>query len=87
MISMATSKKKSSKDPCWDGYEKVGMKMKNGKSVPDCVPVKKSSRKKTAAKKATPKKSVAKKASPKKASPKKAANKKAGTMKAAANKK
>jgi hypothetical protein len=27
------------KGPCWDGYEMVGMKMKNGKEVPNCVPV------------------------------------------------
>lgn len=25
-------------DPCWDGYEQVGMKTKNGKRVPNCVP-------------------------------------------------
>lgn len=25
--------------PCWDGYEMVGMKQKNGKSVPNCVPI------------------------------------------------
>ena len=25
-------------DPCWDGYTQVGMKMKNGKKVPNCVP-------------------------------------------------
>lgn len=24
--------------PCWDGYEMVGMKMKDGKEVPNCVP-------------------------------------------------
>jgi len=24
---------------CWDGYKQVGTKMKNGKSVPNCVPV------------------------------------------------
>jgi hypothetical protein len=29
------------KDPCWKGYTQVGMKMKNGKEVPNCVPVKK----------------------------------------------
>jgi hypothetical protein len=28
------------KGPCWDGYEMVGMKMKNGKEVPNCVPIK-----------------------------------------------
>ncbi len=27
-------------DPCWDGYEMVGWKMKDGKKVPNCVPVK-----------------------------------------------
>jgi hypothetical protein len=25
-------------DPCWDNYKKVGMKTKNGKKVPNCVP-------------------------------------------------
>lgn len=25
-------------DPCWDGYEQVGMKTKRGKKVPNCVP-------------------------------------------------
>jgi len=24
--------------PCWDGYKQVGMKKKNGKNVPNCVP-------------------------------------------------
>lgn len=28
------------KDPCWDGYQQHGMKKKNGKQVPNCVPVK-----------------------------------------------
>lgn len=28
------------KDPCWDGYEMVGMKKKDGKEVPNCVPKK-----------------------------------------------
>ena len=27
-------------DPCWDGYQQYGMKKKNGKQVPNCVPVK-----------------------------------------------
>ena len=27
------------KAPCWDGYEQIGMKMKNGKKVPNCVPL------------------------------------------------
>ena len=25
--------------PCWKGYTQIGMKMKNGKEVPNCVPV------------------------------------------------
>ncbi|HEX8332727.1 MAG TPA: hypothetical protein VF622_08890 [Segetibacter sp.] len=49
---MATTNKKaastkSKSDPCWEGYEKVGMKMKNGKLVPNCVPKKKGSKKKS----------------------------------------
>jgi Domain of unknown function (DUF6321) len=28
------------KDACWKGYTAVGMKDKNGKKVPNCVPVK-----------------------------------------------
>jgi len=27
-------------DPCWKGYKQVGMKMKSGRKVPNCVPVK-----------------------------------------------
>lgn len=47
---MATRKKPvikpvdtSTRDPCWKGYEQIGMKEKNGKQVPNCVPKKKSS--------------------------------------------
>lgn len=29
-------------NPCWDGYEMVGMKEKDGKPVPNCVPLKES---------------------------------------------
>lgn len=38
-------KKKMSPDenPCWDGYEMVGTKMKDGKEVPNCVPISKES--------------------------------------------
>jgi hypothetical protein len=33
---MATKKKS---DPCWSGYEMVGMKKgKSGKPVPNCIP-------------------------------------------------
>jgi hypothetical protein len=31
---------KEDKDPCWKGYEMIGMKKKGGKPVPNCVPVK-----------------------------------------------
>lgn len=40
-----TSKSKSDskqEDPCWKGYEQVGMKDKDGKQVPNCVPENKS---------------------------------------------
>lgn len=30
----------SLKEPCYDGYEMIGFKMKNGKRVPNCVPIK-----------------------------------------------
>ena len=36
----SASKAKSKQDPCWEGYEKEGMKKKGGKLVPNCVPVK-----------------------------------------------
>ena len=31
---------KEMENPCWKGYEMVGTKNKNGKEVPNCVPVK-----------------------------------------------
>jgi hypothetical protein len=37
MAKLKTNRKKS---PCWSGYEMVGMKKKNGKKVPNCVPKK-----------------------------------------------
>ncbi len=37
---MAKAKKKSTKkdDPCWDNYKQAGMKVQDGKKVPNCVP-------------------------------------------------
>jgi hypothetical protein len=35
---MPESKKKKAKNPCWEGYEQIGMKMKRGRLVPNCVP-------------------------------------------------
>jgi len=26
-------------NPCWDGYDMIGMKEKDGKEVPNCVPI------------------------------------------------
>ena len=31
---------KADDDPCWEDYEMVGMKEKDGKEVPNCVPIK-----------------------------------------------
>jgi hypothetical protein len=31
---------KEMENPCWKGYEMVGTKKKNGKEVPNCVPIK-----------------------------------------------
>lgn len=42
---MAKQSKKTEKDPCWNNFEQVGMKEKDGKKVPNCVPEKKSSKK------------------------------------------
>ncbi len=33
-----SDEKKRKGDPCWDGYEMVGMKDKGGRRVPNCVP-------------------------------------------------
>jgi hypothetical protein len=36
---------KAGNDPCWEGYEQIGMKEgKDGKLVPDCVPISKAER-------------------------------------------
>ena len=31
-------KEEDSENPCWEGYQMVGTKMKDGKEVPNCVP-------------------------------------------------
>lgn len=36
--------KGSKKGPCWKNYKAVGMKMKAGRKVPNCVPKKKTGR-------------------------------------------
>ena len=37
-VQEGENKEMKDKDPCWKGYEMVGMKKKNGKEVPNCVP-------------------------------------------------
>tara|TARA_Y100000004_G_C8864104_1_gene390359 strand:+ start:275 stop:403 length:129 start_codon:yes stop_codon:yes gene_type:complete len=39
MAKAKTGRKK--KNPCWRGYEMVGMKRKGNRKVPNCVPIKK----------------------------------------------
>ena len=34
------TKEETLKEPCWDGYEQIGTKIKDGKEVPNCVPIK-----------------------------------------------
>lgn len=46
----------SADGPCWDGYKQVGMKKKNGKMVPNCVPDDEASITATAGSKPAPKK-------------------------------
>ena len=38
MKKASSSMKKEEADPCWKGYKMVGMKDKNGRKVPNCVP-------------------------------------------------
>jgi len=42
-IDLLIEAKKKMKNPCWKGYEAIGMKNKNGKKVPNCVPTSESS--------------------------------------------
>jgi hypothetical protein len=46
----------ASQGPCWDGYVQVGMKEKNGKMVPNCVPADEAALYATAGSKPAPKK-------------------------------
>ena len=40
VVSEGENKEMKDSDPCWKGYQMVGMKNKSGKKVPNCVPVK-----------------------------------------------
>jgi hypothetical protein len=37
-VDLEEAKKMKGEDPCWDSHEMVGMKMKGGEKVPNCVP-------------------------------------------------
>jgi len=38
-MTVATKKlSKKTDDPCWQGYVKLGTKVKEGKKVPNCIP-------------------------------------------------
>ena len=38
IIKESKTIQRENKGPCWDGYQQIGMKMKGGKEVPNCVP-------------------------------------------------
>ena len=38
-VQPMNEEKKMKNDPCWKGYEMIGKKKKNGREVPNCVPV------------------------------------------------
>ena len=38
MITFKDYLEEVKKDPCWKGYQMIGMKDKDGKKVPNCVP-------------------------------------------------
>ena len=38
MREKVISEMNEAENPCWKGYEQIGMKMKDGKEVPNCVP-------------------------------------------------
>lgn len=39
-LILEKTKKRAPRNVCWKGYKMVGMKKKNGKEVPNCVPSK-----------------------------------------------
>lgn len=44
MADMWMKESVNEENPCWDGYEMIGMKMQNGKEVPNCVPIEEAQR-------------------------------------------
>jgi hypothetical protein len=39
-MPLGKANKKKKQGPCWKGYEAIGMKVKGGRKVPNCVPKK-----------------------------------------------
>ena len=39
MDQFSMNEEENINEECWEGYKRVGSKMKNGKKVPNCVPV------------------------------------------------
>jgi len=39
LLEEINSLQEKGKNPCWDKYEMIGMKTKDGKEVPNCVPI------------------------------------------------
>lgn len=37
-MTLKTNTVKKEDDPCWKNYHQIGVKIKNGKKVPNCVP-------------------------------------------------
>ena len=44
LIDILKEAAKKSKNPCWKGYKQIGTKEKNGREVPNCVPIKRKSK-------------------------------------------
>ncbi len=45
-MAKIVKKDKEVDDPCWNGYHQLGIKTKDGKKVPNCVPESKKEKKK-----------------------------------------
>ena len=45
LVNQILSELQEKNNPCWKGYTQVGTKIKNGKEVPNCVPIKRKNKK------------------------------------------
>ena len=39
-VNLSSTGEVNMEEPCWDGYEMIGMKIVDGVEVPNCVPIK-----------------------------------------------